>query len=72
MAVLSAKVFAIEIERTNQSSFIIFQGQKEHNDEAIKKAKKENPDFKFKVKSIQLVTLNKDSSIKKIKNIKLK
>ena len=38
MAVLSAKVFAIEIERTNQSSFIIFQGQKEHNDEAIKKA----------------------------------
>ena len=45
---------------------------KKELDEAIKKAKKENPDFKFKVKSIQLVTLNKDSSIKKIKNIKLK
>ncbi|MGZ5220200.1 MAG: GlxA family transcriptional regulator [Chitinophagaceae bacterium] len=38
MAVLSAKVFAIEIERQNQLSFTIFQGQKEHEDEPIKKA----------------------------------
>jgi transcriptional regulator GlxA family with amidase domain len=38
IAILSAKVFAIEIERENQSSFIIFQGQKEHEDESIKKA----------------------------------
>ena len=38
MAVLSAKVFAIEIERDNQLSFTIFQGQKEHEDEPIKKA----------------------------------
>jgi transcriptional regulator GlxA family with amidase domain len=38
MAILSAKVFAIEIERRNQSSFIIFQGQKNHDDEPIKKA----------------------------------
>jgi transcriptional regulator GlxA family with amidase domain len=38
MAVLAAKVFAIEIERDNQLSFIIFQGQKGHEDEAIKKA----------------------------------
>lgn len=38
MAVLSAKVFAIEIERNNQLSFTIFQGQKEHEDEEIKKA----------------------------------
>jgi transcriptional regulator GlxA family with amidase domain len=38
MAVLSAKVFAIEIERDNQSSFIIFQGQKTHEDEPVKKA----------------------------------
>ncbi|MFL9483491.1 GlxA family transcriptional regulator [Chitinophagaceae bacterium LWZ2-11] len=38
IAVLSAKVFAIEIERENQSSFIVFQGQKEHEDEPIKKA----------------------------------
>jgi transcriptional regulator GlxA family with amidase domain len=38
MAILSAKVFAIEIERTGQSSFIIFQGQKDHEDEVVKKA----------------------------------
>lgn len=38
MAILSAKVFAIEMERTNQLSFTIFQGQKEHEDEPIKKA----------------------------------
>lgn len=38
MAVLSAKVFAIEIQRESQSSFIIFQGQKDHDDESIKKA----------------------------------
>lgn len=38
MAVLSAKVFAIEIRRESQSSFIIFQGQKDHDDESIKKA----------------------------------
>ncbi len=38
MAVLSAKVFAIEIERDNQSSFIIFQGQKQHEDDLVKKA----------------------------------
>ncbi|QJW88452.1 helix-turn-helix domain-containing protein [Spirosoma taeanense] len=38
MAILSAKVFAIEIERDNQLSFTIFQGQKEHEDEPIKKA----------------------------------
>jgi transcriptional regulator GlxA family with amidase domain len=38
IAVLSAKVFAIEIERQNQLSFTIFQGQKSHDDELIKKA----------------------------------
>jgi transcriptional regulator GlxA family with amidase domain len=38
MAVLSAKVFAIEIDRDNQLSFTIFQGQKGHDDKAIKKA----------------------------------
>lgn len=38
MAILAAKVFAIEIERENQLSFVIFQGQKGHDDESIKKA----------------------------------
>jgi len=38
MAVLAAKVFAVEIDRTSQSSFIMFNGQKEHEDEPVKKA----------------------------------
>lgn len=38
MAILSAKVFAIEMERENQLSFVIFQGQKEHEDDSIKQA----------------------------------
>lgn len=38
MSILCAKVFAIEIERETQSPFIIFHGQKEHEDEPIKKA----------------------------------
>lgn len=38
IAVMSAKLFAIEIERENQLSFAIFQGQKGHDDESVKKA----------------------------------
>ncbi len=38
IAVLAAKVFAIEIDRDSQLSFTIFQGQKEHDDAPIKQA----------------------------------
>lgn len=38
MSILAAKVFAIEIEREHQLSFTIFQGQKDHEDETVKKA----------------------------------
>ena len=38
IAILSSKVFAIEIDRHSQSPFIMFQGQKEHGDEPIKHA----------------------------------
>ena len=38
MAILSSKIFEIEIDRNSQSPFIIFKGQKEHEDELIKKA----------------------------------
>jgi transcriptional regulator GlxA family with amidase domain len=38
IAILCAKVFAIEIERISQSSFSIFNGQKDHEDEPVKKA----------------------------------
>lgn len=38
MAVLSSKLFAIEIDRKSQSPFIMFEGQRYHDDEPIKKA----------------------------------
>lgn len=38
MAILIAKVFAIQLERDTQSAFMIFQGQKEHEDESVRKA----------------------------------
>ncbi len=37
-AILASKYFAIDIERDSQSAFMIFKGQRNHNDEAIKKA----------------------------------
>ncbi|HEY0427521.1 MAG TPA: helix-turn-helix domain-containing protein [Pyrinomonadaceae bacterium] len=39
-AILTSKIFAIDIERTSQSQFILFKGQREHADEAVKKAQK--------------------------------
>ena len=38
VAVLIAKSFMIDIDKVSQSPFIIFKGQKEHDDEPIKKA----------------------------------
>ncbi|NBA84612.1 helix-turn-helix domain-containing protein [Emticicia sp. CRIBPO] len=38
MAIMAAKVFAIEIDRKSQSPFIMFQGQREHEDETVRKA----------------------------------
>jgi transcriptional regulator GlxA family with amidase domain len=38
IAILIAKAFMIDIDRVSQSPFIIFAGQKEHDDEAVKKA----------------------------------
>jgi transcriptional regulator GlxA family with amidase domain len=37
-AIFCAKTFAIEIDRESQSHFMMFSGQKEHEDEPIKKA----------------------------------
>jgi transcriptional regulator GlxA family with amidase domain len=39
-AILTAKVFAIDIERHSQSQFVIFKGQRQHTDEDIKKTQK--------------------------------
>lgn len=38
MAILCSKIFQIEIDRNSQSPFMIFNAQKDHEDEAIKKA----------------------------------
>jgi transcriptional regulator GlxA family with amidase domain len=37
-AVFCAKMFAVDIDRHSQSPFMMFQGQKEHEDQPIKKA----------------------------------
>lgn len=37
-AIWCAKLFEIEIDRYDQNQFLIFNGQKEHNDEPVKKA----------------------------------
>ena len=37
-AILAAKYFAIDIDRESQSAFAIFKGQKDHNDEEVRKA----------------------------------
>jgi transcriptional regulator GlxA family with amidase domain len=39
-AILTSKVFAIDIKRESQSQFIIFKGQRTHADEDVKKAQK--------------------------------
>ncbi|HKO82186.1 MAG TPA: helix-turn-helix domain-containing protein [Chitinophagaceae bacterium] len=38
MAIRTAKFFAVEIDRKSQSPFIMFNGQKKHDDEPIKEA----------------------------------
>lgn len=58
IAVLSAKVFAIEIERNSQLSFTIFQGQKEHDDEPVKKAQEFIEDnFRHKIMVDELAAM---------------
>ncbi len=39
-AILTSKIFAIDIRRDSQTQFIIFKGQRTHTDEDIKKAQK--------------------------------
>lgn len=37
-AILASKYFAIDIDRESQAAFMMFTGQKDHNDEEVKKA----------------------------------
>ena len=58
MAILVAKSFMIDIDRISQSPFIIFEGQKAHDDEPVKKAQEfiEN-NFEEKIKVDQLASM---------------
>lgn len=58
VAVLIAKLFMIDIDRISQSPFIIFKGQKTHDDEPIKKAQEyiEN-NFEEKITIDQLASM---------------
>ncbi len=58
IAILIAKAFMIDIDRISQSPFIIFQGQKAHDDEPIKKAQEfiEN-NFEEKITVDQLASM---------------
>jgi transcriptional regulator GlxA family with amidase domain len=38
IAIMAAKFYALDIDRTTQSPFAMFNGQKKHDDEPIKKA----------------------------------
>ncbi len=40
IAILASKAFSIDIDRNSQSAFIIFEGQKDHEDEKIIKAQR--------------------------------
>ena len=55
MSVLASKMFEIDIERKSQNQFLIFMGQKRHDDGEVLKAQEfieNNPDKKFTVDEI--------------------
>jgi transcriptional regulator GlxA family with amidase domain len=58
LAIITAKAFMIDIDRVSQSPFIIFQGQKAHDDEPVKKAQEfiEN-NFQEKITVDQLASM---------------
>ena len=59
MAILISKAFMIDIDRISQSPFIIFKGQKEHDDEPIKQAQEFiEKNFQEKMTVDQLATMH--------------
>ncbi|MFT2008610.1 GlxA family transcriptional regulator [Pontibacter sp. 13R65] len=58
VAVFMSKAFQIEIERKSQSPFMIFKGQKEHEDDQIKKAQEYiEQNFQEKISVEQLASM---------------
>ena len=58
IALTCAKIFEIEVDRSSQSAFIIFKGQRDHQDESILKAQEFiEKNFQDKITVDQLSTL---------------
>lgn len=70
-AIWCSKISEIEFDRISQSEFMIFSGQKEHSDEAIKKAQlyiEKNHDQKLYIDEIaEMVNLNGRSFLRRFK-----
>jgi len=70
-AIWCSKISEVEIDRISQSEFIIFSGQKDHSDEAIKRAQihiENNFSDKLKVDQIaETVHLNTRSFLRRFK-----
>ena len=59
IAILISKAFMIDIDKVSQSPFIIFQGQKEHDDEPVKRAQEFiEKNFQEKIRVDQLATMH--------------
>ena len=55
MAILSSKLFQIDIDRSSQSPYIVFNGQKSHNDHTVLKAQdfiEKNATSKFSIEEL--------------------
>ncbi|MBA3828566.1 MAG: helix-turn-helix domain-containing protein [Taibaiella sp.] len=58
MAILCSKYFEIELDRNNQSAFMIFHGQRAHHDDSVKKAQEYiEQNFQGKITVEQLSTM---------------
>ncbi len=58
VAILCSKAFQIEIDRSSQSPFMMFRGQKEHEDEPVKKAQEFiEQNFQEKISVDQLASM---------------
>lgn len=72
-AIWCSKVSEIDFDRRSQSEFIIFNGQKDHSDEAIKKAQlyiENNYQNKLNIDEIaQMVNLNGRSFLRRFKKV---
>jgi transcriptional regulator GlxA family with amidase domain len=70
-AILASKYFAVDIDRNNQSSFAIFQGQKEHKDKEVQKVQEyieKNIENKLSVEELAgLVALGRRSFERRFK-----